>query len=118
MGRNERAAKWHLSKVGTSRSYWKGKTGENIVTVMIRRDELESLLQKFPAVRQSCKQRQVSNALNGDALSAAQESIADAINEIVKGAKDSDRGRMEIAITHLAMAHVFAQAMKRHEKEL
>lgn len=74
---------------------------------------LDSVLQKFPAVCQSCRQRQVNGAFNGDALSTAQESIADAINGIVKGAKDSDRSRVEIAITHLAMAHVFAQAMKQ-----
>jgi len=72
------------------------------------------MLQKFPVVRQLCRQRESS--INSDPLSSAQDSIADAINGILNGANGADRAKVEIAVTHLAMAHVFAQSMKRQEK--
>lgn len=74
---------------------------------------LNSVLQKFPTVRQLCERRRADSISNGDSLTVAQESIADAINRILDGADGSDRAKVEIAVRHLAIAHMFAQAMKK-----
>ena len=67
-------------------------------------------LSKYPLIRSACERRWQDAQAD---LGEAQGRISDALTSVLKGADGRHADRIAMAINHLAMAHVFLEAIKR-----